>query len=159
MMIEAFTESPAHGIFTGELIAGVILGLVFIVQYGKLRWWANASGRLIMANMCGITLLAAGGFLFRLGWQGEALTILIPTCLVVVIVITVWNIQLARARKITVLECARDLSLAVKDLGERLLFDGYAKEADEVFTYADFLEEISRSCPPPPPLDGQVDTR
>lgn len=93
----AFTESVAHGLFTVELALGVILGLVFIALYARQPWWTNRAGRLAMGNMVALTLLAVGGFLFRLGWQGEALTVLIPTSALVLVVMFAWVGQLISA--------------------------------------------------------------
>ena len=94
---DALTESWGHGIFTAELALGVVFGVTFIVLYARRQWWASRAGRLTMGNMVALTLLSAGGFLFRLGWQAEALTVLIPTCALVLLVMFAWVGQLVSA--------------------------------------------------------------
>ena len=88
----ALTESVAHGILTVELAACVVAGLVFIGTYARTDWWRDRTGRLAMGNMAAWVLVSAAGLLYRLGWQGEALTLLIPTG-VAMLAVQVWWVR------------------------------------------------------------------
>ena len=75
----ALEESLAHAVLTIEMVAGGILGLIFILLYLQRTWWETRQGRLTMFNMLVLTLVCLGGFSYRLGYQPGALSILVPT--------------------------------------------------------------------------------
>jgi hypothetical protein len=132
VLIGAFTESIAHGIFTAELLLGVLVGLAFIIGYAKQPWWTTHGGRLSMSTIVAITVLAAGSFLFRLGWQGEALTLLIPTCAVILVVMVWWVVLGWKVRHTTTVERAQILADAIEALADTLADEGHIDESQVV---------------------------
>lgn len=94
----ALTESIAHGVLTVELMACVLAGLVFVALYARTDWWTSCAGRLAMGNMAAWVLVSSAGLMYRLGWQGEALTLLIPTGAAMLAVIGWWIGQLVAAQ-------------------------------------------------------------
>lgn len=139
----ALTESPAHGIFTAEVMLGAIVGVIFILVYARREWWTNHAGRLTMGNMVGLTLLAAGAFLFRLGWQAEALTVLVPTCAAVLFIQIWWLRQLVAAGRMTSDECVQNLAEAAEALAARLADEGRTTDAEATFRHARALAAVS----------------
>lgn len=139
----ALTESPAHGVFTAEVMFGAILGVIFIGVYARREWWTNHAGRLTMGNMVGLTLLSAGAFMFRLGWQAEALTVLVPTCAIVLFIQAWWLRQLLAAQRMTAQECVKNIAEAAEALAQRLADEGFAEDAETTFRHARALAAIS----------------
>jgi hypothetical protein len=137
-LLRALTESVAHGILTVELALGVAAGLVFVALYSRTNWWHSQAGRLAMGNMAALTLIGAAGLLYRLGWQSEALTLLLPTCAAVLAVQVWWVRQLlASSREPSGDELAR---MVLEDWHDKAMeLQARGRSAEAQLTHAHIL--------------------